>query len=152
MLLPSATALNRIFGEDLLDGFFGEPFRGIRSYGYHEAGGLMKTDVKDQENSYELTISLPGVAKENISAELKEGYLTISATTAGNNDEKDKNDRYIRRERYYGTASRSFYVGEEVTQEEIKAKYENGLLTLMVPKKDGRQPEVEERKYITIEG
>lgn len=152
MLLPSTTALNRIFGEDLLDGFFGEPFRGLRSYGYNEAGGLMKTDVKDLEDSYELSVSLPGVAKENIRAELKEGYLTISAATSGNNDEKDKNDRYIRRERYYGSASRSFYVGEEVSEEEIKAKYENGLLVLTVPKKDARQPEVEEKKYITIEG
>lgn len=152
MLLPSTKAIDRLFGDDLLDGFFGEPFRGLRGYGYNDAGGLMKTDVKEREDSYELSISLPGVARENIRAELKDGYLTVSASTSVDNDEKDKNDRYIRRERYYGSASRSFYVGEEVSQEEIKAKYENGLLTLTVPKKEARQPEVEEKKYITIEG
>lgn len=150
MLLPSSTAFNRFFGENLLDGFFREPFKGFGGYG--ETNGLMKTDVKDQGDSYEISVSPPGVGKENIQAELKEGYLTICATTSGNRDEKDKNDHYIRRERYCGTASRSFYVGEDVAQEEIRAKYEDGVLVLSVPKKEAKQPEVEERKYITIEG
>lgn len=141
MLMPS------IFGESLLDDFFNYPF-------VHEetsTGSLMQTDVKDMDDSYEITMNLPGIKKEDVKAELKDGYLTISASTAANNDEKDSNGRYIRRERRSGSFSRSFYIGSEVTQEEIKAKFENGILTMTVPKKEAKQ-EIPEKRYISIEG
>ena len=111
----------------------------------------MKTDVKENKTSYELDIDLPGYKKEDIQAELKDGYLTISAATKNEKDEKDDSGRYIRRERFYGSSSRSFYVGDAVSQEEIKAKFEDGILKVSVPKKDA-VPEAEEKKYIAIEG
>lgn len=141
MLMPS------IFGENLIDEFFGNPFKG-----YREKNSLMKTDVKEREGDYEIDMSLPGVKKEDIQAELKDGYLTVEATTTQNKEDKEPEGKYIRRERYYGTCSRSFYVGQNVTQEEIKAKYENGVLTIVVPKKDENTKEVENKKYIAIEG
>ena len=143
MLMPS------IFGESLLDDFFEDPFD---NYAYAmNTSNLMKTDVKDTDQGYEITMNLPGVKKEDVKAELKDGYLTISASTNSDKDEKDGNGRYIRRERYSGSCSRSFYVGEDATQDEIKAKFENGALTLLVPKKD-QKPAVEDKKYIAIEG
>ncbi len=141
MLMPS------IFGESLLDDLFNSPF----VYEETSAGSLMQTDVKDMDDSYEITMNLPGIKKEDVKAELKDGYLTISASTAANNDEKDSNGRYIRRERRSGSFSRSFYIGSEVTQEEIKAKFENGILTMTVPKKEAKQ-EIPEKRYISIEG
>ncbi len=142
MLMPS------IFGESLLDDFFDDAFDG---YGYgRNTSGLMKTDIKDTDQGYEITMNLPGVKKEDVKAELKEGYLTISAVSNSNKDEKDQNGRYIRRERYSGSCSRSFYVGEDVTQEEIKARFENGTLVMTVPKKE-QKPAVEQKKYIAIE-
>ncbi len=146
MMMPS------IFGENLIDDFFDfdHPFRDFQRT---DMSALMKTDVREHEGGYELDISLPGYKKEDIRAELKDGYLTIQASTSKNNDEKDeKTGKYIRRERYSGSCSRSFYVGEDVTQEDIKAKYENGVLSLSVPKKELKKPEVEEKKYIAIEG
>ena len=138
MLMP------RIFGESLLDDFFD-------GYGYgRNTSGLMKTDIKDTDQGYEITMNLPGVKKEDVKAELKDGYLTISAVSNSNKDEKDQNGRYIRRARYSGSCSRSFYVGEDVTQEEIKARFENGTLVMTVPKKE-RKPAVEQKKYIAIE-
>ncbi len=145
MMMPS------IFRENLFDDFFGfdYPFAGRRGM---DANALMKTDVKEHEDGYELEVSLPGYKKEDICAELKDGYLTITASTSQNNDEKDeKTGKYIRRERYSGSCSRSFYVGDAVTQEEVKAKYENGVLTLAIPKKDPEKPE-EKKKIIAIEG
>ena len=140
MLLPS------IFGEDLFDDWMMDfPFRGNAST------GLMKTDVKETENSYELDMDMPGFEKGDIKAELKNGYLTISASSHKDNDEKDNDGKYIRRERYSGSCSRSFYVGEDVKQEDIKAKFENGILKVTVPKKE-EKPAVEENKYISIEG
>ena len=94
---------------------------------------------------------MPGFKKEDIKAQLKDGYLTISASTSANNDEQDKDGRYIRRERYAGSCSRSFYVGEGVKEEEIRAKFENGILKLSIPKVENK-PQVEEKKYIAIEG
>lgn len=143
MLMPS------IFRENLLDEFWGRPYR-VNGYdsGVDE---MMKTDVKETEQGYEMTMNLPGIKKEDVKAELKEGYLTINATSNSENDEKDNDGRYIRRERYYGSCSRSFYVGEEVTQEDIKAKFENGILKLSIPKKEAK-PAVEENRYIMIEG
>lgn len=142
MLMPS------IFGENLLDDFFGYP---TSRYDFHtHTTELMKTDIKDTNQGYEITMNIPGVKKEDVKAELKEGYLTISAVTNSSKDEKDEGGRYIRRERYSGSCSRSFYVGEDVTQEDIKARFEDGTLKLMVPKKEAK-PAVEEKKYITIE-
>jgi HSP20 family molecular chaperone IbpA len=145
MMMPS------IFGESLIDDFFGfdTPFRG---YQRSETNDLMKTDVKEQEDRYELEISLPGYKKEDLHAELKNGYLVIQASTTQNNDEKDeKTGKYIRRERYSGSCSRSFYVGDNITQEDIKAKYENGVLVLTVPKKEQKKLK-EEKNVIAIEG
>ena len=110
----------------------------------------MRTDVKELENGFELSIALPGVKKEDITAEINDGYLTISATTSTNKDEKNADGKYIRRERFYGSAKRSFYVGEDITEEDIKAKYEDGILTLDIPKKEAK-PVVEEKKYINIQ-
>ena len=108
------------------------------------------TDVRETDNGYELDIDLPGFKKDEISAQLKDGYLTISAAKGLDKDEKEKDGKYIRRERYAGTMSRSFYVGEGVEQDDIHAKYENGILKLSIPKKDAK--EVEQKKYISIEG
>ena len=149
-MLPS------IFGESLFDDFFGDPFEMMVPqgrnplYGKH-AKNLMKTDVRETEDSYELDIDLPGFKKEDVSVELKNGYLTIQAAMGSSGENKDKEGKYIRRERYYGTSSRSFYVGEDITQEDIRARFEDGTLKLTVPKKDAK-PAAEQKKYITIEG
>lgn len=139
MLMPS------IFGENLFDDFMDFPFGGKK------INTMMKTDIRDTDSSYELDIDMPGFKKEDIKAQLKDGYLTISASTSANNDEQDKDGRYIRRERYAGSCSRSFYVGEGVKEEEIRAKFENGILKLSIPKVENK-PQVEEQKYIAIEG
>ena len=112
----------------------------------------MKTDIKETDDGYELVIDLPGFKKEEVKASLENGYLTISAEKALDEDEKEKKSgRYIRRERYEGSCSRSFYVGEDVTEEDIKANFQHGILTLFVPKKEAK-PAVEEKKTISIEG
>ena len=130
-----------------MDDFFGEPFGG---YDYSESG-LMTTDVKDTDKGYEVTMNMPGVKKEDVKAELKDGYLTVSAAKGLDQDEQEKETgRYIRRERYSGSMTRSFYVGNAVTEEDIKAKYEDGILSLSIPKKDPKA--VEAKKYIAIEG
>ena len=147
MLMPS------IFGDSFMDDFFDFPeVRPARTYQrtYHQ-NQLMKTDIFQTKDGYEITMDLPGYKKEDVTAELMDGYLVITASTNQNNDEKDAQGRYLRRERYSGSCSRSFYVGEDVTETDIKAKFENGTLTLMVPKKD-EQPAVENKKYIAIEG
>ena len=142
MLMPS------IFGENLLDDFFDLPF----GTNFTNANSdLMRTDIKDTDQGYEVTMNLPGVKKEDVKAELKDGYLTISASSNTSKDEKDDNGRYIRRERYSGSCSRSFYVRDQVTESEIKAKFENGTLTMLIPKKE-EKPAVEDKKYIAIEG
>ena len=152
MLLPSANVMNSIFGESLFDDFFEDFARPMRTASrYNTTTGIMRTDVEESDTSYELDIDLPGYKKENVKAELENGYLTINAETSQNNDQKDEDGKYIRRERYYGTCSRRFYVGEEVNQEDIKAKFEDGILKVSVPKKEIK-PVVEERKYIPIEG
>ena len=110
----------------------------------------MKTDVKETEDSFEIDIDLPGFKKENVTARLENGYLTIQASKGLDKDKEDKEGKYIRRERYAGSCSRSFYIGEGVTQDEIRARFEDGILRLTVPKKDKKQ--VEENKYISIEG
>ena len=142
MLMPS------IFGENLLDDFFGFPFDGDYNY---NAAGLMTTDVKDTDHGYEVTMNMPGVKKEDVKAELKDGYLTVSAAKGLDEDKEDKKTgKYIRRERYAGACQRSYYVGEDITEEDIKASFEHGILTLFVPKKEAK-PAVEEKKYISIQ-
>ncbi|MCI6552451.1 MAG: Hsp20/alpha crystallin family protein [Lachnospiraceae bacterium] len=146
MLRPS------IFSENLFDDFFGFDRPAL---GYHRGhtSDIMKTDVQEFDTGYELDISLPGYKKEDIQAELKDGYLTISAETSQDSDEKDeKTGRYIRRERYYGSCSRSFYVGRDVKQEDVKARFEDGVLKLTIPKMDAKKPEIEQKKLIAIEG
>ena len=153
MLMPS------IFGENLFDDFFGDfPFyydkdmKNVEKKLYgRKASHVMKTDIKETDNGYELVVDLPGFTKDEVQATLENGYLTISAEKGLDKDEKEKESgRYIRKERYAGACSRSFYVGENLTQEDIKAKYENGILRLSVPKKEAKP--VETKKTIAIEG
>ena len=146
MLMPSIFGEN-LFNDDWMD--FGFPEVDKTLYGKH-ANNVMKTDVKETDTGYEVDIDLPGFKKDEINAQLDNGYLTISAAKGRDNDEKDKKGKYIRRERYAGAMSRSFYVGEGITQEDIKAKYEDGILRLSVPKKEAKA--VENKKYIAIEG
>ena len=146
MLMPSIFGEN-LFNDDWMD--FGFPEVDKALYGKH-AGNVMKTDVKETDTGYEVDIDLPGFKKDEINAQLDNGYLTISAAKGLDKDEKDKKGKYIRKERYAGAMSRSFYVGEGITQEDIKAKYEDGILRLSVPKKEAK--EVENKKYIAIEG
>ena len=149
MLRPS------IFNDNLFDDFFEFPFfedRAERKLYGHNAKNIMKTDIKEHKDGYELEIDLPGFHKDEIQAELKDGYLTISAAKQLNQDEKEKESgKYIRRERYSGSCQRSFYVGDEITQEDIKAEFKHGILKLFVPKKEAK-PEVEQRKFVSIEG
>lgn len=112
----------------------------------HKENNMMKTDVKENENDYELQVEVPGVSKENISIDYENGYVTIAAKNNKSKDEKDKEGNYIRRERYYGSYSRSYYVGD-VDRESIKAKLDNGVLSIIVPKSKAE----EQRKAITIE-
>ena len=140
MMLPS------IFGENLLDNWFDDDWY---SWDYSNTS-LMNTDIKENDNDYELTMNLPGVKKEDVTAELKDGYLTIHATSNQNKDEKDEDGKYIRRERYSGSCNRSFYVGDAVTEEDIKANFENGTLKMTIPKKEAKA--VPEKKFISIEG
>jgi HSP20 family molecular chaperone IbpA len=137
--------LPRIYRKSLFDDFFDAPFN------TGSASGLMKTDVKATDTGYELEIDVPGIDKENISVQLENGYVTVTAKTEKKNDEGKENGHYIRRERFYGTYSRSFYVGEDVNEEDVKAKYENGTLKLFVPDKE-KQPKDETKKIISIEG
>ena len=138
MLMPS------IFHDDVFDDFFDF------SAPAYSGSELMNTDIKETEKGYELAISLPGVKKEDIKAEVKDGYLMITAAANSKTDEKDKTGKYIRRERYSGSMSRSFYVGDNVTVEDIHPKYENGILSFNVPKE---QEKMETKsKYIAIEG
>lgn len=141
MLMP------KLFGRDVLDDWFFSPVIGSAS---KASGDVMKTDVKETPAGFDLIIDLPGVKKENVTAELKEGYLTISATTNDEKEEAADEGRYIRRERYCGKYSRTFFVGDAVTEEDIKARFENGVLLLNIPKKE-KLPEIEAKKFITIE-
>jgi HSP20 family protein len=152
MMFPS------VFGENLFDdwmddfGFRDNFFSGKNPlYGKH-AKNIMKTDVRETDKGYELDVDLPGFKKDEVHAALENGYLTISAEKGLDKDEKEKETgRYIRRERYAGACSRSFYVGKEVHQDDIKAEFKHGILTLFVPKKEAK-PAVEQKHSISIEG
>ena len=140
-----------IFGNSLFNDLMDFPFdRGFSGTSKREST-LMKTDVKEKEGVYELEMELPGYKKEDVTAQLKNGYLTISASKNTGSEEKDEKGNYIRRERYCGQCARSFYVGEEVRQEDIKARFENGILMLSIPKEEPQKP-VEENTFIAIEG
>ena len=150
MLMPSIFNTNLFF-----DDFFDFPFYDDRAekklYGHH-AANLMKTDIQEHEDGYTLEMDLPGFKKDEIQIELNNGYMTISAAKGLDEDEKDKKSgKYIRRERYTGSCQRSFYVGEDVTEEDIKAEFKHGILKLFVPKKEAK-PAVEQKKYVSIEG
>ena len=148
MLLPS------IFGENLFDDFdnfnFDKALNRMNRelYGKHSRN-MMKTDVRETENSYELDIDLPGFKKDEINVQLDNGYLNISAAKGLDKDEGDKNGRYVRRERWAGQCSRSFYVGEGITDADVHAKFEDGILRLSIPKAE--QKALPEKTYIAIE-
>ena len=158
MLFPS------IFNDDLFDGFFGFPFpeerrvqrnearpaRPERKFYGHQGQALMKTDVRETDKAYIVEMDLPGFSKEDVNVTLENGYLTIAAEKHSENEEK-KEGKYIRKERYVGTCQRSFYVGEDVTEEDIKAAFKEGVLSLDIAKKV-EQPKIEEKKTISIEG
>ena len=146
MLMPSIFGEN-LFNDDWMD--FGFPEVDKALYGKH-ASHEMKTDVKETDSGYEVDIDLPGFKKDEINVQLDNGYLSISAAKGLDNEEKNKEGKYIRKERYAGAMSRSFYVGDALTQEDIKAKYESGILRLSIPKKEAKQ--VEATKRIAIEG
>ena len=146
MLMPSIFGEN-LFNDDWMNFSFPEVDKEL--YGKH-AGNVMKTDVRETDSGYEVDIDLPGFKKDEINAQLDNGYLTISASKGLDKEEKNKEGKYIRKERYAGAMSRSFYVGDAVTQEDIKAKYESGILRLSIPKKEAKQ--VEATKRIAIEG
>ena len=151
MLMPS------IFGENLFDDdwmnfpFTDEAFWGKKNplYGKH-AQNMMKTDIRETDSSYELDVDLPGFKKDEINVQLKDGYLTLTAAKGLDKDSQDKKGNYIRKERYAGTMSRSFYVGEAVNEEDVHAKYEDGILKIAVPKKEPEK--IEKNGYISIEG
>ena len=139
MFMPSI--FDDSFVDDVFDSMFSFPFQ------YKKAAGQMNTDISDCGDSYQIEIELPGFAKEDVKAELKDGYLTIAATK---DETKESNEeQYIRRERYTGQCSRSYYVGDQVTKEDIQAKFDNGVLSLKVPKKE--VIEKKEENYILIE-
>ena len=151
MMLP--TINNRSLFDDFFDGFFDGQEDFFRPVQYkpaqaHKAYGLMKTDIKENEKDFEISIEMPGCKKEDVTAQIKDGYLTISATTNSEKEEKDDEGKYLRRERYSGTMSRRFFVGENMTEEDIQASFEDGILKLNVPKEEPKK--VEEPKYITI--
>ena len=153
MMMPS------IFGENLFDDFMEDfPFYDDKSmkkmekklYGHH-AKNMMKTDIKEEENAYELEMDLPGFKKDEIKVSLEDGYLTISAAKGLDKDEQEKKTgKYIRKERYAGACERSFYVGEGISQDDIKASFQHGILKLFIPKEPEKS--VEEKKYVAIEG
>ena len=147
-MLPS------IFRDNLFDDMFDFDFdkefdRMMRPlYGKHSQN-MMKTDVRETEDSYELDIDLPGFKKDEITIQLDNGYLSISASKGLDKNEENKDGKYIRRERYAGAMNRTFYVGDNLTQQDIQAKFEDGILKISVPKKDVQQ--IEQNKYIAIE-
>ena len=148
-MLPS------IFGESLFDDWMDFPFRGFgtdvekKLYGKN-AARVMKTDLKEHEDGYELSVDLPGFKKDQIQLQLSNGYLTVSAAKGVEEEGKDQKGRLVHQERFSGSMSRSYYVGENLEEEDIKAKFENGVLTLDFPKVE--QKKMPERKTIQIEG
>ena len=143
MLVPSVFKNNGFFNG--FDGFMDWPSARTTT-----DNSLMKSDVRDAGDHFEVLMDLPGFKKEDVKLQLKEGVLTFEATKRSENDETDDKGKYIRRERFQGTCTRSFYVGEELEQEDIKAKFEDGVLKVIVPKKEAK-PKAETPQYIAIE-
>lgn len=149
------TMLPTVFGSSLFDNFFADPFfrfdgENGSDHSRSVATNLMNTDVRESDTAYTVDMDLPGFNKDDIHVDLKNGYLNVSATRQSKDDQKDENGKYLRRERYYGTCTRSFYVGDDVKRDDIKASYKDGTLSLTIPKKDAK--EVEESQRIAIEG
>ncbi len=147
MLVPS------IFGENVFDDFFDDWTKPSREFPggpapHHTA--IMKTDIKETDQAFELDIDLPGYKKEDVKLELKDGNLTIAASKDENKEEKDENGKYIRRERFTGSCRRAFYVGKKVTREDVSARFEDGILKVTIAKKQP-EPEVEENHFIDIQ-
>ncbi len=149
-----------VFGNDLFDDFFNffpyvddKEFKNTEKKLYGKnADHIMKTDVKEMDDAYELEMDLPGFKKEEIQISLDEGYMTINAVKGLDQDEKEKKTgKYIRRERYVGSCCRSFYVGEDITEEDIQAEFKHGILKLTIPKKNPKK-EIKEKKYVAIAG
>lgn len=138
-----------VFNEKMFDDLFDSDFFGGRNplYGRH-AKNLMKTDIREKEDGYEMAVDLPGFNKDEIKVEIKDGYMTVSANKDLDKDEADKKGRVIRRERYVGTCSRTFYVGD-IKPEDVKAKYESGVLNIVLPKEE--QKELPTASTVTIE-
>lgn len=158
MMTPS------IFRENLFDNFF-DNFFDIPSFDHkaiqkaqnelygHHAANIMKTDIQEHEDHFVVDIDLPGFKKDELSIELKEGYLVVNAAKGIHKDEvEDKSGKFVRRERFAGSMSRSFYIGEDIKEEEIHAKFEDGVLRLSVPIPEPGKPEIEDKRYIAIEG
>lgn len=134
---------NRLFNDMFRDPFFTRPFENASSQ-------IMKTDIHESDNTYTVDMELPGFAKEDIKADLKNGYLTITANRTDEKEEKNERGECIHKERYTGTCSRSFYVGDQITQDDIKASFKDGILSLSVPKEAPKAIE-EQPKFIPIE-
>lgn len=146
MLMPSVFGTN--FMNDVWDDFFGAPYVPT---GHVTGSSSMKTDITETDKGYLIEMDLPGFTKKNVQAELKDGYMTITAEKNTQNEEKNDKGKVIRRERYKGVCRRSFYVGDAVTEKDIKAKFKDGVLELEIPKIE-KKPVVEEKKYIAIDG
>ena len=153
MMTPS------IFGNDFFDDFWSFPFYNDKdvkrmekkAYG-RGAKNIMKTDIREHDTGYTIEVELPGFKKDEVKVSLEDGYLTINAAKMQEENEKDKaTGKYIRQERFSGVCQRSFYVGEDLTEEDIKGEFKHGILKLEIPKKEAK-PVVETKKYITIEG
>ena len=150
MLAPS------IFEENFMDDLFGFPY--MKDYENMEkklygrkASRMMKTDIREKDNNYEVVIDLPGFKKEEIEVELNDGYITISAAKGLEKDGNDKKGKLLRQERYAGSMQRSFYVGENIEKDDVEATYRHGVLTLTIPKK-AQEKKLPERNLIAIEG
>ena len=150
MLFPS------VFDDGLFDDFMDFPFSrtaddDVKHFLTGNMNAYMKTDIREKDDHYELDVDMPGYDKDDVSAEIRDGYLTISASKAENSDEKADDGTYLRRERYMGSMSRSFYVGDDMTEQDIKASFKNGTLSVCIPKKEAKK-EVPEKHLIAIEG
>lgn len=128
---------------DIFDDLFNDPF-----FTSHE-NKVMKTDIKEHDDRYEILVDLPGFNKEDIKMNIEDGYLVINAKTSNEEDNTNKNGKYVRKERYYGECSRSFYIGDNITEEDIKANYKNGTLNVEIPKKEEVE-KIKDKKYIEI--
>ena len=144
MLVPSTRSMINSIMSDPFDAFFGTP-----SHRATVPPTMMRTDIKETDQNFELAIDLPGFSKEDVAVDLKDGYLSINAKTSKESEDKDEKGTYVRKERFSGTCSRTFYVGEDIEEDAITAKFENGVLTIDVPKKQ-EQPKLESGRSIAI--